>query len=238
MSDVVQGKKAILEISIGGIYRPIGCAVSCSYTFQNELIAKTDRNAGLFRKKRVRISDFSMSMDGLMTLKNDENISILYMLQEGVRRTEQDVRIRYTDELDLQKQVQGVVLVESISLSGSTDAFVEFSLSMQGTGPITIGAPTGGDGDSPGTGIPGDVQFDWWDTTPGASSITGVGHYGRTFANKDVIEVAREGTQYDEVVSGPSNRQYANSGTVISFDTLNPFNAGERVYVVWQEDES
>lgn len=233
MSDVIFGSNAYMEVLYAGVYTPIGCALSCQFAFENELILKTDANAGLFRKRRVRMSDNSASISGLTTLINDATLSILYFLQEGVRRSEVDLRFRFTDTAGQSRQIQGLFLVQSISITGDASAFSEFDLELQGTAGVTITTF-----DPAPEQLPGDVQSDWWETTPGASSITGVGEYGRTFVGKEVLEVAREGTQHDEAGGSPGNREYAYDGTNISFDPTNPFNPGERVFVIWQELES
>jgi predicted secreted protein len=229
MSDIVFGNNAVLQVRIAGTYVNVGCAVSCSFEFENELIAKTDVNAGLFRKKRVRMSDSRMSVQGLTTLVDDTSYSPMYFLQEGVRRTEQDLRILFTDEGGISKQVQGSYLVKTIQMTGKADDFSEFDMGFEGTGTISLEDP-----DDSGSDIPGDVQWDWWEAVEGQNTITGAGHYGRSFAGEELILVDREGIQYDEVLSSPAGRQYSNSGSVISFDAALPFNLGERVYVIWQ----
>lgn len=234
MSGVVTGRNIILEVKVDDVYYPIACASSCSFEFQNELIGKTDVNAGLFRKKRVRIGDNRASVQGVTTLEVDGKLSVLYFLQEAVRRTEQDLRFTLTDESGLIKQVQGIYLVASVSASGDVSAFCEFDISFEGTGGISIG-----DLDESGTqGLPGQVLWDWWEVSEGATSITGTGHYGRSFAGQDVIEVDREGVQYDYNGGPAEGRTYDYDGTTISFDPLNPMVAGARVFVIWQAEES
>lgn len=233
MSDVVFGRDMIMEAKVSGEYLPVACADSCSFTFQNELIAKTDVNAGLFRKRRVRISDCSMSVSSLLVLENSTKVSPLYFLQEAVRRIEQDLRITFTDEAGVQKQIQGIFLLESGQISGEVSGFSESDLEFQGTGGFTISDVVD---DSGSGGIPGDVDWDWWEGVEGENTITGTGYYGRSFAGKDIIEVDREGLQYDEVVGTPADgeRQYSQDGTTITFPTGNPFEAGTRVFVIWQ----
>jgi len=231
MSSVVFGSDMHMEVKISGEYVPVGCSDSCSFEFTNELINKTDVNAGLFRKRRVRLSDCSMSVHGLMTLENNSTISPLYFLQEAIRRIEQDLRITFTDESGIQKQVQGMFLLESAPIQGDVTAFSEFDLQFQGTGGFTISDVT----DESGS-IPGDVDWDWWDGAEGENTITGPGHYGRSFAGKEIIEVDREGLQFDEVDTTPvdGSRTYQQDGTTITFPAASLFNAGERVFVIWQ----
>lgn len=227
MSDIVFGNNAVLQVNISGTYFSIGCAVSCSFEFENELIGKTDVNAGLFRKKRVRMSDSRMSVQGVTTLVDDTTYSPMYFLQEGIRRTEQDLRMLFTDEAGIIKQIQGSFLVKTIQTTGKADDFSEFDIEFEGTGSISLADP-----DESGEEIPGDIQWDWWEMAEGDLSVSGPGHFGRNFVGESILEVDREGTQYDAVASGPDSRQYVYNGTTVAF--LNPANPGERVYVLWK----
>lgn len=229
--DAVLAKDVILQVKIGEAYISKGCAETCAFTLSNELIGKTDVNAGLFRKRRVRISDSGMSVQGLTTLVDDEKLSTFYFLQETVRRSELDLRILFTDEGNIQKQIQGIYVIESIGVNGGRIGdWSDFNIEFKGTGTISLADP-----EDDGSSIPGDLQWDWWETTPGASSITGPGFYGRSFAGEQLIMVDREGLQYDEVVSGQTGRQYSSDGTTISFDANLTFNDNERVFVLWRE---
>jgi hypothetical protein len=230
MSSVVFGRDMVFEAKIDDVYTPVGCAVSGSFQFTNELIAKTDVNAGLFRKRRVRISDCSLSVQGLTTLENNSTASVLYFLQEAVRRTDQDLRITFTDEDGLQKQIQGLFLMESSQLNGEVAGFSEFDIEFQGNGGFTISDIV----DESGEGLPGEVNWDWWEAVEGENTISGTGNYGRSFAGKELLLVDREGLQYDEVIVSPSGRQYMFDGTEISFDTGLPFNPEERVFILWK----
>jgi hypothetical protein len=227
MSDIIFGNNAVLQVGISGTYFSIGCAVSCVFDFENELIPKTDVNAGLFRKKRVRMSDCSMSVQGLTTLVDDTTYSPMYFLQEGVRRTEQDLRILFTDEGGISKQIQGSFLVRKIQLTGKADDFSEFDMEFDGTGAISLADP-----DDSGSDIPGNIQFDWWEGAGGETSITGPGHYGRSFSGESVKYVDIEGIGHELVSGTPGNREYANTGSVISFQI--PLEPGGRVYVLWE----
>lgn len=231
MSDIIFGNDAILQVNIDGVYVAVGCAMSCSFEYQNELIGKTDVNAGLSRKKRVRMGDSKMSVHGLTTLIDDATAySPMYFLQEAVRRTEQDLRLLLIDEGNIIKQIQGSYLVSRINVTGAATDFSEFDIDFEGTGTISLA-----DADESGaTLINGDVQFDWWEMGAGDTSVTGPGHFGRSFAGEDIILVVQEGIQYNETAGTPGAREYANSGTVISFVSDTPAVGGERVYVMWK----
>ena len=232
MSNIVTGDNVNVEALIEGDYVVIGCATSCSFTFQNELIGKTDVNAGLFRKKRVRISDCAGTV--MTTTTESNRVSITRFLQEAIRRSENDLRFSYQDTSGNYIRIVGKFLVETIGLAAAVADFCDFDLNLQGTGGIEI------------TGLGSDalscpeVFSDWWETTPGGTSISGSGEGGRNFDGHNVLEVDREGLQYDIVDTGtPGNREAKyTGGATISFDPTNVFNSGERIFVMWTEDAS
>lgn len=233
MSAVIFGTNGTIEVKVGGNYFPIGCFTSFSFRHNNELILKTDVNAGLFRKRKVRISDCSASVSGLTTLENDTTASTFYFLQESIRRTEQDIRFTFLDQDNVSKQIQGIFLLETGEVSGSVEDFSEFELEFLGTGGFTISAV-----DESPEPLPDGLMWDYWETTPGEFAISGAGHYGRSFAGvsfENLVEVDREGTQYDTTESAPGNRQAQYDGTNIEFENaFEDVSPVERVYVIWQ----
>jgi hypothetical protein len=233
MSNVISGSNVSVEALIDGEYFVIGCAVSCSFEFRNELIGKTDVNAGLNRKKRVRISDFSGNVQGLTTINSSSTrLTVFHFLQEAVRRSEQTMRFVFRDNAGDTRFIGGLFLVEAVNISAEISGFSEFDLQLQGTGGITIGTV-----DPPAEIFCPELFSDTWETEETETSISGSGIQGRSFAGHQVLEVDREGTQYDLKESGsPGNREYAYNGTQITFEI--PFYDGERVFVVWKAIES
>lgn len=233
MSNVILGKDVNVEALIDGDYIVIGCAVSCSFEFENELIGKTDVNAGLNRKKRVRISDSRGSVQGLTTLNSSSTrLTAFHFLQEAIRRSEQTMRFVFMDTAGDTRYVGGLFLVKSLALSSETSGFSEFDLQLEGTGDITVGVV-----DPPPEVFCPELFSDTWVLAEGETSINGIGQEGRSFADNEIIEVDREGTQYDYTTSAPGNREYGYNGTDISFEiTGNEFS--EKVFVIWKAFES
>lgn len=233
MSSAVHGKNVSVEALIDGDYIAVGCAVSFSYEFENEIIGKTDRNAGLNRKKRVRISDSRGSVQGVTTINNSATrLTSFYFLQEAVRRAEQDMRFVFTDQANNTRYVQGLFLVRSLGFSGETSSFSEFDLQLEGTGDITIGTV-----EPPAESICPELFSDTWVLAEGETSISGLGQEGRSFAGNEIIEVDREGLQYDYKEGSPGNREFSYDGTNISFEIAgNEFS--EKVFVIWKAFES
>lgn len=232
MNEIVHGKDVNVEARVNGDYIAIGCAFSCSFEFENELIGKTDVNAGLSRKKRVRISDCRGSVQGVTTLNNSATrLTAFYFLQEAIRRTEQDLRFVFVDEVGNIRYIQCLFLVKSHQLTGESTGFSEFDLQLEGTGSPTIGTV-----DTSTENICPELFSDTWETVVDEFSISGLGQEGRSFADGDILEVDREGLQYDFTAGTPGNREFGYDGTTITFE--NAFIDGERVLVVWKSFDS
>jgi hypothetical protein len=93
----------------------------------------------------------------------------------------------------------------------------------------------------PGTVTPAakkELFSDWWTVTAGATSVTGLSAiWGYSIADiEEVVEVDREGTEYNIVTGTPVNRQakHNTSANQIEFDTSLPFNAGETVFLLFK----
>lgn len=75
------------------------------------------------------------------------------------------------------------------------------------------------------------VYSDYWQTTAGQTSVSGESvEHGYSLTGKTIIEVSREGLQYDLITSGtPGERQCIYSSGAITF--RDAFNPGETVFV-------
>lgn len=204
MTSVVFGSNVLFFITVDSVDIAVGCATSIQYEYENEIILKTDRNAGLFRKKRVRISDSRAAVSGLTSLvDNSETKSLFYFFQEGVRRSELNIKILFEDDDGVQKQITGAFIIQSIQVAGDPSAFSEFTINFEGTGSVTFSEPSS---DSPGT-VACQLQPTIYTTLgEGETSVSDplLGTEGAT-----ILFVAREGLGYDVSFSNPpGNRKY------------------------------
>ncbi len=245
MNDVVFGNGVNVEVVRSGEFIVVGCAFSCSFEFENELIGKTDVNAGLFRKRRVRISDCRGSVQGLTTLQNSATrLTVFDFLQEAQRRREQTLRFVFEDQAGFTRYITGTFLIKTIDISSDIADFSEYDLQLEGSsGNIDIGVvipPGGGGGGGDDSGgdsgeVCADELFsDYWETVEGETSVSGEGVQGLFFTDQQVLFVSREGLEHEFVETTPGNREYGYDGVNISFDPTNPFAAGERIFVIWK----
>lgn len=228
---IVMGVDVLVQDLVDGDYITIGCATSCEFNFINEIIGKTDVNAGLFRKKRVRISDCRGSVQGIMdNVSSPTRLTIWHFLEEAIRRSERTMRFVFTDTAGNNKIIEGSFLVSTLTFVPDVNAFVDFDLQLEGTGGITLS-----DVAPPGELVCEEWARDSWLLAEGATTISGNGIGGLSFAGKEVLLVFREGTEFDEAEGAPGNREFGYDGTEISFE--NPGMPAlpdlEKITVVW-----
>ena len=232
-SKAVQGRNMIASIKVSGNWFPVFCAKSCSFDFTNEIILRTGVNDGLFPKRRVRRSDWSGSAAGVVVTDNTvDRYSPFYLLQDGVRRSEREWQFEFTNEDGEVKTISGFALIQNLPINGDVSGWAQASVSIVGTGAFVIDAsPSSG-------GVDENVDSDYWETTAGTNSISGLSENGKSIVGKTVLAVAREGTVYDPIFSGTATNRQArvDSGVgSVTFDSNIPFNPGETVWVMWKD---
>lgn len=232
-SKAVQGRNMIASIKVSGNWFPVFCAKSCSFDFTNEIILRTGVNDGLFPKRRVRRSDWSGSAAGVVVTDNTvDRYSPFYLLQDGVRRSEREWQFEFTNEDGEVKTISGFALIQNLPINGDVSGWAQASVSIVGTGAFVIDAsPSSG-------GVDENVDSDYWETTAGTNSISGLSENGKSIVGKTVLAVAREGMVYDPIFSGTATNRQArvNSGAgSVTFDSNIPFNPGETVWVMWKD---
>lgn len=198
MAQPIFGTGMILEMFITDQWYPILCATDCAYNRRAEFIEKTGPNSGLFREYAVRIEEWDMSASGLTKITNSsEALTFFYMLQTSVRRTEQQVRITFTDDEGGSKQITGNALIGDSTITGPATDWANCSIQLKGTGAFTISE----------VDPPSETEYtylsDYWVVGNGNNYISGASAvHGYTLISTDIpLEVDWEGLGY-ELVSG------------------------------------
>lgn len=230
---VVRGQNMIASIKVSGTFYPVFCAKSCSFEMTNEIINKTSVNDGLFTKRRVRRTEWSGSASGVLVTNNDgDRFSPFYLLQDSVRRSSRTWQFEFTNLDGDIKTIEGDALIQNLPISGDVQSFVQCTVNIIGTGAFTI------DVSSSSVVSDENVDSDYWSTTPGANSISGLSADGKSLQGKTILAIAREGIVYDPITTGsPTNRiALFNSATgTITFDSNIPFNPSETVWAMWKD---
>lgn len=229
MANTVEGKNGILFGNLSGVFYMIGCEIDFTYTYSNELVGKTDVNAGSWRKYRARISDQTVSLNGVTTTTNTTTLTIFYYLQEAIRRSEQLFKLAWTDDDGGTKEIQATFIIKQIDITSAQGDWSKFTLELQGTSGITIDPVS-----PPSSSSDEGIDSDYWDLTEATTTVTGLGINGGSFAGKTLFLVARETAVYVPESPLTTTTGYGFDGTTITF--INPGNPGpERVFVAWHD---
>lgn len=232
-SNTIVGTDVTMYVKISGEYYPIGCATSCSFDIDQEIILRTGVNDGLFPKKRVRRTDWRGSVSAVMVSNNTaDRYSAFYFIQEAVRRAENTYKWEFIDISGNVKEIEGAAVIKAIPIQAAVNQFSTFDIQVEGTGPFTI---TDGGG-SPGI-VDENVDSDEWTTTPGDYGISGTSVDGKSLVGKYLLAVSRSGVPYDIITSGTVGNlqaKFSSAGGTITFDT--PFNADETVWAMWKDN--
>lgn len=235
MSDggVVRGSQMIAYVKISGQYYPVFCAKSCSFEMRNEIINKTGVNDGLFTKRRIRRTEWSGSASGVLVTQNDSNrISPFYLIQESVRRSALEWQFEFTSLDGDIRTIEGMALIENLPISGDVQSFVQATVNIIGTGGFSMDV-------TPSSGLfDENVDSDYWNTTEGTYTVSGLSVGSKSLVGKTILAIAREGSVYDPITSGsPTNRTALFNSALgrITFDNNIPFNPGETVWAMWKD---
>lgn len=225
----MNGRDVVLYKKISDVYYQVACAESITLSFTNDIIRRSTITSGLFPSRRVRRSDISGSCSGVTKLTNAGGISIFHFLEEGVRRAEGDFKFYFTDDDGNEQEVVITALVEAINITSATTDLSSFDLSIVVTGGFEMNPVA-----DPTSSI-SQIMSDWWETTEGQYTVSGNSQGGYSIVGKTVVEVDREGTQYDLVTGTPGNREckYNSLAGSIEFQSTSPFTADERIFVIW-----
>ena len=230
---VVRGSQMIASVKISGQYYPVFCAKSCSFEMRNEIINRTGVNDGIFPKRRIRRTEWSGSASGVLVTQNDSSrISPFYLIQESVRRTALEWQFEFTSLDGDIRTIEGEALIENLPISGDVQSFVQVTVNIIGTGGFSMDvSPSSGIGDE-------NVDSDYWTTTEGTYTVSGLSVTGKSMVGKTILAIGREGTVYDPITTGsPVNRTALFNSALgrITFDSNIPFNPGETVWAMWKD---
>lgn len=229
----IHGTGVLFSLKVEDEFFPILCAVEMTLECSQEVLLATTAGTGIWRQKRLRqLSEWFMDVSGLSKIDNtDGQISFFYLLQENIRGSEQIIQAMYEDDMGNTQVLTGTVLIPTLRFSANVGSFADASVRFEGAGAMEI-EDIISDVES---GVCEELESDTWIMAEGEDSVTGLGNEGRSFAGKEILDVARDGISHDYTSGTPGNREYAYNGVTISFDPTNPAAADQTVYVEWKQ---
>ena len=233
--DTLQGKKVVLYAKSAAIdeYKPFGCSQSVTLRAETEMLDTTTVGSGFWKSIKPRISGWSISLAGVTLLRDlaTSRFFALDLITEQVRLNGLFLKIIFTDEGAFTRNFTGFAYIPLSEIVSTAGQLSKFSCEFIGSKDFILDDPSSGVG-------PGIEPFsDYWTTTPTGTSISGTSFvHSYSLIGKQVLEVDREGTEWDLTLSAPVGRQARfNSGTgVVDFDPTLPFNPGETIFVLFK----
>jgi len=233
----IQGKNCFVELNLLGVYTPILCGEDFTVNYNPEFVLKTGPNSPA-RERQPRIEDWSVSVSGITELTNTSNISFFYLIQEGVRRTLLDIRIKFKDDANTIKTMSFFAYIGQSSITGPVADFCNATINFEVSGGIT-------DLSDPITPVgPGtlNLKSDWWLTVNGNNFINGASTGSTdgttyTLTTGDLVkQVAVEGIICDIVAGTPTagTRQCQIDLTNHKIIFASTFDGSQTVYVEWE----
>lgn len=229
----VLGKDVTLSIFLDNAFRVIGCAKSCTFEIDQEIILRTGINDGLFPKKRVRRTDWRGSCSGVVVTDNTtDKYSPFRIIQEAVRRSENLYEWEFTDLDGNITTITGYAVIKGLPISADVQSFSSFDLQIEGSGAFVLSDGGG----SPSSITDENVDSSEWSVVAGQFGVSGSSVDGKSLVGKYLLAVARTGAAYEIITSGsPGNLQARfNSGAgSITFEQA--FNDGETIWAMWRD---
>ena len=230
--NTIQGKNIGGYMKVSGVYYPIFCGKSLTFSLTQDILETTNVSSGNFRDYEAGMSDASMEIGGVSLLSNTGGrLSVNYLMQQSVRRIKQEFKITQTDDDGGILLFTFTGLIVSTSFDKTIPGFSQSSLSVKVCGPLVIDAIV-----APGTTTE-TIYSDWWVFTLAATSIGGASSVqSYNLIGVTILEVDREGVQHDIITVGtPVNRQvkHNNATGTLTFSASIPSN-GETVFVLFK----
>lgn len=227
----VLGKNVFTELKVGDQWIPIFCAKTASIDTEQEEIETTSRNSSGDREYEPGMSSATLSCAGITNTSNYEGaVSVFYLLQESVRRSILNVRMRFVDQDALQITLAFSCFVRTLGITRDRISYSQSAVSFRITGPLAVeGTPT--------PVPPSDCEYRPTIYLTLLEGETLVHSDLLEEANADVVSVSREGTILTYTSGTPGNQEFSHDlpNGDVTFDPGNPGNpGGEHIAIEYQ----
>jgi predicted secreted protein len=136
-NDIVHGEDFIIEVLVGDTYKVILCATDGTLTYQQEVIATTTEDSGIWKTKAPRLTEASLSVSGLTPINDDAtHVSWFYMMSDDVRTIPQNVRATFRNDNGESKVISGTAIISGGEITGNADDFASSTIDMEFSGAV------------------------------------------------------------------------------------------------------
>lgn len=226
---IVAGKDWVLNANIGGIWKGYACARSGNFNLNTGMIESTGPGDGDYTTFLPTVHDFTAQLDGVVSLNEASDLTAAGLLGLQLAKTKILCRFNQTSQDGNTYLKQGYFYISSYTDTASFDGVATFSVTLRGTGPLTIifTPPPPNNGEVFRYPAMGETA----PATPGAYTwSTGI-------IDKNIIEVVKDGRgQSDIILTGtPVGNEVLYDSTTGDFTWAIPFEEYETApYIVYQ----
>lgn len=136
-NDIVHGEDFVIEVLVDGTYKVILCATDGTLTYQQEIIATTTEDSGIWKTKAPRLTEASLSVSGLTPITDDaSHVSWFYMMSDDVRTVPQTVRATFRNDNGESKVISGTAIISGGEITGNADDFASSTIDMEFSGAV------------------------------------------------------------------------------------------------------
>lgn len=118
-------------------YVPFAASTSCSMTSNTSQVEVTNYNSDWFREYKMDVLDWSVSIDGLITI---DTVDYKDLLDFQLNRTR--IVVRFSAIGLKQNMFFGRAYITNVSLSAPVEGVATYSVAVTGAGPYTFNDPT------------------------------------------------------------------------------------------------
>lgn len=227
---IVLGKDCVFESFESGQWITYACGRTITLNVQTEFIETSVSGSGKWRTSEPTANSWTGEADGVVNL---EPVSMLSLADLRARQyAHQQLRVRYRRE-DSASNVyteQGYCYISNSSDTGSFDDVNTFSVSLQGTGPLTQLFTASGNTASLVKRYP-----QVGSTAPAAGGETTISI--PILASKDILGVWKDGVGNNDIIlSGtPVGKEVLYDSATGDFTWAIPFEPGENYFIFYQD---
>lgn len=228
---IVPGANWIGYKFTGGFWLPYICARSGNINIQTGMIETTGPGDGNYISQKPTVHSFTAQLDGIVSLNEASSVTAPDLLLLQLAKEKLLWRFEQTSLAGDTFIKQAYFYINSYTDTGSFDGVATFSVSMVGTGAMSVifTPPPPNNGEVFRYPAMGDTA----PTTPDVNTILVPG-----LGNKNIIEVVKDGRGNNDIIltGTPVNQEvlYETEGDDGRFTWAFPFMPGESWYTVYQ----
>lgn len=235
MGKSVLGKNITVSILTGVTFARIFCAKSMTYSYQQDLIESTSKNSPNDREYEAGLGQATLTLNGILTTQIENGkVPVFYLMEDQVRRKLNLYQIVFEDEDGGLQVITFYGIIRRIDLNGDVLQWGQTSVEIQVSGNFELDQTIILGGASGFTYL-----SDWWVTVPGQKycSVGAIssGTKGYLLTASDIVlEVDKEGKEFDLVTGVPGNEQARWNTSLLRMEFNTPFNPSATIFVFFK----